>query len=134
MRNFITVATLVVATLLLSQPAMAAYCGASADTQTVQTGTITYFNAHRHASWKKIDSTYIMAIVVLGTYAQADVSFAGQASYYWIKKRGVWTFAGTFAPKLWPASVTSKLSTLSNQRANGSKQCTNPNFLPRGSG
>jgi len=37
-------------------------------------------------------------------------------------------------PKGWPSSVRTKLTAMANQRANGSKQCTNPAFVPRGSG
>jgi len=66
----------------------------------VENRTVGNFNANLHKGSKKIDQTYIMAVVVLGTYAQADASYAGQMY----------------------------------ARANGSKACTNPSFVPRGSG
>jgi len=31
-------------------------------------------------------------------------------------------------------AIRHKLAAMSNQRANGRKQCTNPRFVPRGSG
>lgn len=134
MRTFLLAGALVIATSLLARPAMAATCGPSADVAAVERGSVANFNSNLHKGWKKINNTYIMAAVVLGTYAQVDVSYAGQMSYYWIKKSGNWTLAGTQAPKGWPASVRAKLTAMGNARANGSKQCTNPTFVPRGSG
>ena len=120
--------------LILIAAVAAGYCGPPADTYLVQNKTIGHFNAQATAS-RNINSTYISAVVVLGTYAEADISApAGLMSNFWIKKMGVWTSAGYFPPKGWPASVKSQLIKLSNQRANGSKQCTNPHFIPRGSG
>jgi hypothetical protein len=120
--------------LILIAAMTAGYCGPPADAYLVQNKTVGHFNAQAKAS-QKINSTYISAVVVLGTYAEADISApAGLAPNYWIKKMGAWTFAGYFAPKGWPASVRAQLTKLSNQRANGSKQCTNPHFVPRGSG
>ena len=134
MRIFIGAAALAIGTLLAATPAQAAMCGSRADVQTIETGSISIFNAHLHKGWNKIDPTYVMAIVVTGDYAEADISYAGQASYYWIKKRGTWTYSGNFMPKGWPSSVRTKLTTMFNRRANGSKHCTNPAFVPRGSG
>jgi hypothetical protein len=120
--------------LVLIAAMAAGYCGPPADAYLVQNKTVAQFNSQAKAS-RKINSTYISAVVVLGTYAEADISApAGLAPNYWIKKMGVWTFAGYFAPKGWPASVKAQLTKLSDQRANGSKQCTNPHFVPRGSG
>ena len=134
MRTILLAGALVVAVSFIPRPAMAAMCGPSSDVAAVEQGTIAKFNANLHKGWKKIDKTYIMAVVVLGTYAQVDVSYAGQMSDFWIKKSGNWTLAGTHAPKGWPAAIRAKLTAMSNARANGSKQCTNPHFVPRGSG
>ena len=120
--------------LLAAQPMGDCDCGPYADRTAVQNATVSYFNAHLHSGSKKIDSTYIMAVVVSKKYAEADISYAGQASYYWAQSKGAWTFAGNAPPKSWPASITKKFSTMSNQRAAGSKACTNPAFVPRGSG
>lgn len=113
---------------------MAAMCGPSKDVFDVVNGTIYFFNSSLHKGSKKINKTNIMAVVVLGTYAQVDISYAGQMSDFWIKKRGSWSLVGTQMPKGWPASVRTKLVAMSNARAKGSKQCTNPSFVPRGSG
>jgi hypothetical protein len=134
MRTLLTAGALVVAVSFIPRPAVAANCGSSADVTAVENGTIGNFNANLHKGSKKIDKTYVMAVVVLGAYAQVDISYAGQMSDFWIKKSGNWTLAGTHAPKGWPASVRAKLTAMSNARANGNKQCTNPRFVPRGSG
>lgn len=134
MRNFLIAGALVLAVLCIPRPAAAAMCGPSSDVAAVERGTIGHFNNNLHKGWKKINNSYIMAVVVLGTYAQVDVSYAGQMSNYWIKKSGNWALAGTQAPKGWPAAIRAKLTAMSNARANGSKQCTNPSFVPRGSG
>ena len=134
MRILLVAGALIAATVFVPRPAAAATCGSPADVKAVENGTIGNFNSHLHKGWNKINKTYIMAVVVLGVYAQVDVSYAGQMSDFWIKKSGNWTLAGTQAPKGWPASVRAKLTAMSNARANGSKQCTNPSFVPRGSG
>src|SRR5437868_3331753 len=133
MRTLLIAGVLAVAMSFVPRPAISATCGPSSDVAAVETGTIAHFNANLHKGWKKINKTYVMAVVVLGTYAQVDVSYAGQMSNFWIKKSGNWTLAGTQAPKGWPASIRAKLTAMSNARANGSKQCTNPSFVPRGS-
>lgn len=153
MRTLLIAGAFAVAALFVPRPAAAAMCGPPNDVAAVERGTIGNFNAHLHKGWKKINNSYIMAVVVLGggppivvqvdassstfvggTYAQVDVSYAGQMSDYWIKKSGNWALAGTQAPKGWPAAIRAKLTAMSNARANGSKQCTNPSFVPRGSG
>jgi hypothetical protein len=134
MRTFFIALGLAFALSFISRPAIAATCGSPGDVAIVENRTVDNFNAHLHKGWKKIDKTYIMAVVVLGTYAQVDVSYAGQMSDFWIKKSGNWTLAGTQAPNRWPAAIRAKLTAMSNARANGSKQCTNPTFVPRGSG
>lgn len=134
MRILLIAGVFAVAAVFVPRPALAATCGSTADVTAVVNGTVGNFNSHLKKGAKKIDRTYIMAVVVLGLYAQVDISYAGQMSDYWIKKSGNWTLAGTQAPKGWPASVRSKLTAMSNARANGSKQCTNPSFVPRGSG
>jgi hypothetical protein len=134
MRILLTASVFAVALLFVPRPAIAATCGPSKDVAAVEMGTIGHFNANLHKGAKKIDTTYVMAVVVLGNYAQVDLSYAGQMSDYWIKKSGNWALAGTQAPNGWPASIRAKLTAMSNARANGSKQCTNPQFVPRGSG
>ncbi len=134
MRSLLIAGALGVALSFIPRPAMAAMCGPSKDVFDVQNGTIYFFNANLHKGSKKINKTYIMAIVVLGTYAQVDISYAGQMSDFWIKKSGNWMLVGTQKPKGWPAAIRAKLTAMSNARANGSKQCTNPSFVPRGSG
>lgn len=134
MRIFFTAGAFIAAVSFISQPAMAALCGPSSDVAAVEIGSVANFNANLPRGGKKINKTYVMAVVVLGVYAQVDISYAGQMSDFWIKKSGNWTYAGHFAPKGWPVSVRNKLAAMSNQRANGSKQCTNPQFVPRGSG
>src|SRR5437764_308155 len=99
MRILLTAGVFAVALSLAPLPATAAMCGPSADVAAVERGTIANFNAHLHKGWKNINNSYVMAVVVLGTYAQVDVSYAGQMSDYWIKKSGNWTLAGTQPPK-----------------------------------
>jgi hypothetical protein len=134
MRILLTAGVFAAAISFIPQPAAAAMCGPSSDVAAVERGTVAHFNANLHKGWKKINNSYVMAVVVLGTYAQVDISYAGQMSNYWIKKSGNWTLAGTQAPKGWPSAIKAKLTAMSNARANGSKQCTNPSFVPRGSG
>lgn len=135
MRLSLMIATIAAAAFAMPLPAFAAYCGPPADATAVQNATVAHFNAHpSHGSHTKIDRTYVMAVVVQGAFAQADIEYAGQASYFWTKRNGKWTFAGNFAPATWPALVTAKFRDLSNRRSNGSKQCTNPHFVSRGSG
>jgi hypothetical protein len=134
MRILLTAGVFMLALSFIPRPAMAAMCGSSSDVAVVANRTIYNFNQSLHKGSKQIDKTYIMAVVVLGTYAQVDLSYAGQMSDFWTKKSGNWTLAGTHAPTGWPASVRAKLTAMSNARANGSKHCTNPSFVPRGSG
>ena len=134
MRILLVAGALIAAALFVPRPALAATCGSSADVTAVVNGSVGHFNSNLPKGSKKIDKTYVMAVVVLGTYAQVDISYAGQMSDYWIKKSGNWALAGTQAPKGWPASIRAKLTAMSNARANGSKKCTNPSFVPRGSG
>jgi hypothetical protein len=134
MRAFFAGSALIIALTFIPRPAAAATCGPSSDVAAVERGTVGNLNAHLRKGWKKINNSYIMAVVVLGTYAQVDVAYAGQMSDYWIKKSGNWALAGTQAPKGWPSAIRAKLIEMSNARANGSKQCTNPSFVPRGSG
>ncbi|HEV2262414.1 MAG TPA: hypothetical protein VGR69_09035 [Candidatus Rubrimentiphilum sp.] len=110
-----------------------AYCGTPTDILAVQNTAIAKFNA---GASKKIDTTYVMAaVIVQKRYAEADIEYAGQMSYYLKKsKAGRWLVVGTSPPANWPGSVTKQLTTLFNQRLQGSKACTNPHFVPRASG
>ncbi|HEX5275809.1 MAG TPA: hypothetical protein VFW34_11110 [Candidatus Rubrimentiphilum sp.] len=134
MRTLLIAGALALAVSFIPRPAMAAMCGPSKDVFDVENGTIYFFNAGLHKGQKRINNTYIMAVVVFGTYAQVDISYAGQMSDFWIKKNGTWTLAGSQMPRRWPAAIRAKLTAMSNARAGGSKQCTNPRFVPRGSG
>jgi hypothetical protein len=135
MRTLLIAGALAVAVSFIPRPALAGMCGPSKDVFDVVNGSIYFFNSGLHKGQKKINKTYIMAVVVLGgTYAQVDISYAGQMSDFWSKKTGNWMLVGTQAPKSWPAGIRAKLTAMSNARANGSKQCTNPGFVPRGSG
>lgn len=134
MRTLYTAAIVSAAALALALPASAAYCGPSGETASVETVALHMFNATRRPGWKRIDRTYVMAIVVLDNYAEADIQYAGQMSEYFVKRNGAWHYAGNFLPAPWPKTVRAKLTALFDARGNGSPQCRNPHFVNHPSG
>ena len=134
MRTLLVAGALVVAALFVPRPAEAAMCGSPGDVAAVATRTVYNYNATAGKGSSKIDKTYIVSIAILSTYAEVSLDFPGGPLWqYWIKKSGNWMFAGSQAPKGWPASVAPKLDKMSSLRSNSSNQCINPNWKNRSS-
>ena len=106
------------------QPAIAAYCGSSADTSALENLAL-----GRGPS----DSSRIMDIVVVQDYARVDIQFKGRLTEYYVKDCGHWRFSGYTLPTDAPSAVTAQLSSFV-PRDKGGTQCLNPHFVNHPSG
>jgi hypothetical protein len=119
--------SIAVSAALFSQlpvPAMAAYCGPSADTSQIESLAMQLGPS---------DSSRIMDIVVAQQYARVDVQSKGRLTEYFVKDCGHWRFDGNSLPADAPAAVKSQLGNFVT-RDNGGTQCLNPNFVNHPSG
>jgi hypothetical protein len=116
-----------VATALFLQmplPALAAYCGSSADTTEIENLAVA-----RGPS----DSTRIMDIIVVQDYARVDIESKGRLTEYYIKDCGRWRYSGSTVPSDAPSAVASQLSSFVT-RDDGGTQCLNPHYVKHPSG
>lgn len=108
----------------LPLPAIAAYCGSSADTSALENLALA-----RGPS----DNSRIMDILVVQDYARVDIQFKGRLTEYYVKDCGRWQFSGYKPPSDAPSAVTAQLSSFVT-RDDGGTQCLNPHFANRPSG
>lgn len=109
----------VVAALAAMAPANAAYCGAPADTKTLEKLAVAHWNGK-----PKIDKTYILSIDVVGNWAQVAVTYEGEALEYFNKTGGTWKFA-RYSPQRLPRAIRKTM----DARQYG---CKNPKFVNHG--
>jgi stage V sporulation protein SpoVS len=116
----------VIAALLFQSPlpAIAAYCGSSADTSALENLAV----ARGHLATSRI-----IDIVVVQDYARVDVQFKGRLTEYYVKDCGQWRFSGYTLPTDAPRAVTAQLSSFVT-RDDGGTQCINPQFVNHPSG
>ncbi len=100
-------------------PALAAYCGASADTSAVEALAVA-----RGPS----DSSRIMDIVVVQEYARVDIETKGRLTEYYAKDCGHWRYVGTTPPPDAPGAVQTQLSGFV-PRDDGGTKCLNPGYV-----
>jgi hypothetical protein len=110
--------------LELPQPALAAYCGPSADTTEIENLVLA-----RGPS----DSTRIMDIVVAQDYGRVDIESKGRLTEYYVKDCGRWRYSGNTLPSDAPSAVTSKFGNFV-AREDGGAQCLNPHYVKHPSG
>jgi hypothetical protein len=111
-----------VSVLLLRAPALAAYCGPAADTQAVESLTM---------SQTLPDRSRIMYLSVNGAYAMSDVELGGEESLYFTKVNGTWVFTDHFPPHDLPAETKQRFDAIMNTTPH---PCANPNFINHPSG
>ncbi len=119
-----TIVAIVILALQSPLPAIAAYCGAAADTSALENLALA-----RGPS----DATRIMDIVVVQDYARIDIQSKGRLTEYYVKDCGTWRFSGYTLPSEAPSAVATQLSAFV-PRDDGGTQCLNPNFVNRRSG
>lgn len=117
-------AVLAAFSLLVPAPAMAAYCGSSADTSPLENLALSHGAS---------DVSHIMDILVVQSYARVDIQSKGRLTEYYVKDCGRWRFSGYSVPPEAPSSVASQLNAFV-PRDNGGTQCLNPNFVNHPSG
>lgn len=117
-------ATVATFSFCLPAPAIAAYCGSSADTSSLQNLALSHGAA---------DTTRIMDIVVVQDYARVDIQSKGRLTEYYVKDCGKWQFSGYAIPTEAPSSVTAQLGGFV-PRDKGGTQCLNPSFVNHPSG
>jgi hypothetical protein len=105
-------------------PAMAAYCGSPADTNSLETLALSHGAS---------DTTRIMDIIVVQSYARVDIQSKGRLTEYYVKDCGKWQFSGYAIPTEAPSSVTAQLSGFVPRDKSGT-QCLNPSFVNHPSG
>lgn len=105
--------------LLVPAPAVAAYCGPSADTASIENLALSHGAS---------DVSRIMDIVVVQNYARVDIQSKGRLTQYYVKDCGKWRFGGNAVPAEAPSSVAEQLSAFV-PRDDGGKQCLNPNYV-----
>ncbi|MGC1380220.1 MAG: hypothetical protein WA814_04270 [Candidatus Baltobacteraceae bacterium] len=124
-RSFAATVALVAALALGSPlPALAAYCGSTADTSAIQALVVA-----RGPS----DSSRIMDIVVVQNYARVDIQSKGRLTEYYVKDCGQWQFVGNSVPAEAPSAVASQLSGFV-PKDDGGTTCQNPHFVNHPSG
>ncbi len=105
-------------------PAVAAYCGTSADTTALEALALA-----RGPS----DGSRIMDVIVVQDYARVNVQFKGRLTEYYVKDCGKWRFSGYSLPSGAPTAVSSQLGNFV-PRDDGGTQCLNPHFVNHSSG
>ena len=124
-RSVLTMITaLAVLALQSPLPAIAAYCGTTADTSALENLAL----AHGAS-----DVSRIMDIVVVQDYARVDIQSKGRLTEYYVKDCGKWRFSGYTLPSDAPSAVTAQLSAFVT-RDGGGTQCLNPHFVNHPSG
>ncbi len=125
-RSFSIALSAAVATLafISGTPAMAAYCGSYADTNSLESLAIS-----NGAS----DASRIMDIVVVQDYARVDIQSKGLLTEYYVKDCGKWRFSGYALPEGTPSAVAAQLSVFVTHDKGGT-QCLNPSFVNHPSG
>ncbi len=121
---FAMIMALAVLALQSPLPAIAAYCGATADTSALENFAL----AHGAS-----DVSRIMDIVVVQDYARVDIQAKGRLTEYYVKDCGKWRFSGYTLPTDAPRAVTAQLSAYVT-RDDGGTQCLNPHFVNHPSG
>ncbi len=81
--------------------ALAAYCGASADTDAIEALAI---------AREPNDRTRIIDIDVVGNYARVDTQWKGRLTEYYVKDCGRWRYAGAAVPADAPDAVADAAS------------------------
>jgi hypothetical protein len=110
--------------LISATPAMAAYCGSDADTNSLESLALSHGAP---------DASRIMDIVVVQDYARVDIQSKGRLTEYYVKDCGKWQFSGYALPESAPSAVTAQLSAFAT-RDKGGTQCLNPSFVNHPSG
>lgn len=125
-RSFFIALSVAIATALFisGTPAMAAYCGASADTSSLENLALSHGAS---------DASRIMDIVVAQDYARVEIQSKGLLSEYYVKDCGKWRFSGYAIPEGAPSAVASQLSAFVTHDKGGT-QCRNPGFVNHPSG
>jgi hypothetical protein len=100
-------------------PALADYCGPSADANAIE-GQIVAAGTY--------DRSRIMDIDVVGNYARVDIQTKGRLTQYYAKDCGRWRYVGTSVPADAPAGAQSELSSFVPSDDGGTK-CKNPHFV-----
>jgi hypothetical protein len=113
-----------VASLLCGAPALAAYCGSSADTAALQSLALSHGAS---------DASRIADIDVVQNYARVDIQSKGLLTEYFVKDCGKWRFTGYAVPEGAPSDVAAQLSAFVT-RDKGGTQCLNPAFVNHPSG
>lgn len=121
---FAMIMALAVLALQSPLPAIAAYCGATADTSALENLAL----AHGAS-----DVSRIMDIVVVQDYARVDIQSKGRLTEYYVKDCGKWRFSGYTLPTDAPGAVTAQLSAYVT-RDDAGTQCLNPHFVNHPSG
>jgi hypothetical protein len=107
---------------LSSQPALAAYCGPPADTKMVETLA---FGRPPH------DRSRIMYLIVVDSFALAELEWKGEFGMYFAERNGRWTYSGALPPANLPASVKKRFDAVMNAYPH---PCANPHFVSHPSG
>lgn len=110
--------------LLSGAPAMAAYCGSSADANSLENSALSHGAS---------DESRIMDIVVVQDYARVDIQSKGLLTEYYVKDCGKWRFSGYAVPEGAPSAVAAQLSAFVTHDKGGT-QCLNPSFVNHPSG
>lgn len=84
-------AVVAAAASLPPMPAVAAYCGPSGDTSSIETLALSHGAS---------DVSRIMDVVVVQDYARVDIQSKGRLTEYYVKDCGRWRFSGYAVPEM----------------------------------